>query len=742
MNTIARLAILLLFTLLTSAAVAQKRTTPAKPQPTPAPTFDNLVPADAYAIYAEVRDAGQLVRASAINDLLEPVLKLAGPPKEFKSIVKFLNAHAEELMSSRLLVATWNINKTVPETLVAIEFASPEEATKFATPLNEFLPKVLAKPTPDTAAKNLPPDPDFHLERLGSLVVITQRPWTMKQLRPAGSKSLTDAPNFRTAHSRFSSEPIFVFVDFKLMNREEEERRKQAEEEGRKALEQAKQNPNQIVTTRDVTDAEIAEQQSTAVITPKDAPTPDPISTSLSAIGNSFFSGELHTPDAVALALAYEGESFDLRGLLISAPGEKIDAIPFWPNIIAGTPITPEVPSVFPADTELFVMMSLDLPQIYSALSKPRKSEYAVSKGNRTQITRTEFESPFKPIEKKLELSIENDLLPLLGSEIAVAFPLNGLNMFGLPGPGAAEPEKKENEKDQPANSQTPILAISVRDKERVRALLPKLIEGLGFKGANQFATTERRDDTEIVSYANLFAYAFVGNFLVLSADAATTRHVVDSYLKQETLASDVHYQTYTRWQPRQLQGQVYVSRSLMEGYRTWAALPTTRISDQMRNFMTSASLTSQPIAYSLSNEGLGPLHELHLPKNLVSMIVASISGEVNAPPALQQERAAIGTMYTIAFAEEQYRAKKGAGSYGTLEDLIAAQLFSKENLEGSGYRFELTASGDKFEASAVPLDYGKSGILSLFIDHTRVLRGGDHGGATATASDPPIANQ
>jgi hypothetical protein len=36
-------------------------------------------------------------------------------------------------------------------------------------------------------------------------------------------------------------------------------------------------------------------------------------------------------------------------------------------------------------------------------------------------------------------------------------------------------------------------------------------------------------------------------------------------------------------------------------------------------------------------------------------------------------------------------------------------------------------------------LEYGKSGNLSFFIDNTRVLRGGDRSGASATTSDPPI---
>jgi hypothetical protein len=756
MNVIARLTtLLLIFTLLTSPAVAQKQQTPVKPQPkaapapAPAPTFDNLVPADSYVIYGEVRDAGQLIRSSAINDLLEPILKLAGPPEEFKSVVKWLNAHADQVLSSRLLVATWPVNKQVPESLVAIEFASPEEAAKFATPLNEFLPTVLPTPMVDPAAKNAPPPkPPFHLDRLGSLVVISPRSWTMEQLRPAGSKPLADDPNFRTARNRFNSESLFTFVDLKLMNKEEEERRKQSEAERQKVEEQAKQNaekptPGQAVTNEELAEAEKAEKLGgpagiLPAELPKDTPTPDPMTNALASLGDSFFGGESHMPDAVALALSFEGESFDLRGLLVNAPGETSDALPFWPNVIPGMAIAPEAPNIFPANTELFATMSLDLPQIFSAMSKPRKPEFTVSRGRLSAVTRVESESPFKPIEKKLDLSIENDLLPLLGSEVAIGLPMQGLNFAGLPGPPPANPEKKEDEPDQPASTHAPILAISVKDKERLRPLMPKVIEALGFKGASSLAATERREDTELISYAGFFAYAFVGDFLVLSSDAATTRHVVDSYLKHETLASDTHYRAYTRWQSRQLQGQFYISPALMESYRTWATQSmTTTMGDQMRNFLASVSTVAQPITYSLSNEGLGPLHELHVPKNLVAMLVAGISGEMNPPPLVKNERMAIGLMYQIAYSEEQYKSKNGAGNYGTLEDLIAADLFTKDAFEKSGYKFEVIINGDKLEVSAVPSEYGKTGSLSLFLDQARVLRGGDRNGAAATAADP-----
>ena len=145
-----------------------------------------------------------------------------------------------------------------------------------------------------------------------------------------------------------------------------------------------------------------------------------------------------------------------------------------------------------------------------------------------------------------------------------------------------------------------------------------------------------------------------------------------------------------------------------------------------------------QPITYALTNEGLGPLHEVHIPKNLIKMAVAGISGEANPPKGVQNERMAIGMIYRLSMAEDEFKQKNG-GAYATIEQLIAADMLPKDSMDESGYRFEVTVSGDKFEISATPLEYGKTGRLSFFLDHTHVIRGGDKNGSAASASDPPI---
>jgi hypothetical protein len=765
--------LVILITLSVPSFAQQRRTQPVKaPQKVApaqaAPTFDTLLAADSYKVYGEVRGVGQLIHSGSVNELLEPVMKLAAPPKEFKTAVKWLTSHADALATSRLLFATWPTSSKVPDLLLAVEFASPEEATEFEQQLNQFLPRVLPNPTPEPSPKEAPAKarneaaketpaaqeakPSYYLKRAGALVFLTNTPLTLKNLRPTGSKPLAEDPNFRVVHDRFMSEPVLVYVDLKSIQKEEKEPERQKAIEGL--------NQGQEVEKEDKKDSQDQgqPQEGTPVevelapdpnargdgfkVTEKAVPaSPDPMSLALTQLGGAFFS-DPKWPDAIGVAVSFEADSYNLRALLVNTPGEKPVAVPFFPQLLTGPPINPESPSILPADTELFASVSLDLPQIYAAMNKPPVREPNVQATAMQPVKEEEFRSPFAAIEQKLGIKLKDDLLPLVGNEIVFSLPIKSFG-FGMAAPVASpqaspnnEGEKKTNQPSEPS----PIVAISLRDKEGMRRLLPRIVDGLGFKGASSLAQTERREDTEIVSYVDAFAYAFVGNFLVLSPDVKEIRHVVDSYLKHDTLSSETRFRNYTRWQPKQLQGVVYVSPALMENYSSWAAEPSSLLSEQTREFLTRLGSIAEPITYSLSNEGMGPLHEVHIPKNLALMAIAGLSGETNQPPTVGNERTTIGTLYWIASAETQFKSEKGGG-FATLEQLIKEGRITKDAVEDHGYKFEIMITGDNFQVTAVPVEYGKTGKTSYFIDQSNVLRGADHGGGPATAADHPIRN-
>lgn len=681
------IAFILIFTLvLTTAApfaVAQtKRQTQPKraqlPTPPPAPTFETLLAADSYKLYLEVRSVGQLIRSNSVTEILEPIMQLASPPRGFRNVVKWLNTHADEVMTSRALLASWPKKGDLPNELVAIEFASAEEAAKFQQRLHEFLPMVVPTPTSESSpqsdeaksndssakkpAQTGPPKPPYHLQQAGSLILITSAPFKLEKLRPAGSKLLAEDVNFRVARNRFSSESIFFFLDVAEIEKEEEEQRKKFEEQ-RQTIAEMEKSREEVEKAQAELEAKLKER---AIDQPADPEKPNDLyDTELKVVGiagaqdasqlgrteqftlaltlltfftSSFSAEEPKWPEAIGVALSLEGDSFDLRALLVTAPGKTSDPLPFLPLLKTGPALTSEAPNILPADTEMLVSLSLDVPNFYAAISKPRP----IATMSGIQLTAEQnnpLEPPFEQLEKKLKISIKDDLLPLIGSEVVLSLPLHGLDL--LQPPAAAQPSPSPSASpspvpdkeatDQAKTTASPVLLVSLKDKEGMRTLLPKIIETAAFKGANSFAQTERREDTELVSYANLLAYAFIGNFLVISADSAATRHVVDSYLNHQTLSGDPQFKNATRWQPRVAQAQFYVSPALMESYRTWVQTPSNTIDEPLRTMLTRLTIVPQPITYSLSNEGFGPLHELHLPKNLVLMFIASIAGAAKA---------------------------------------------------------------------------------------------------------------
>ncbi len=763
----------------------------------PTPTFDTLLAADSYKIYGEIRSIGQLIRSNGVNDLLDPIVKLAGPPKELRTIVKWLNAHADEVMTSRVMIASWPVRSNLPQALVAIEFTSPEEAQKFEPQLKRFLGQVIPNRTPTlspspastpAAGKNENPAtatktemaPRYLIKQTGSLITISDSPFSFRNLRPRESNLLNEEQNFRLVHDRFAGEQIFLYFNVALADKETQEREKQQEEQNLQLTNEVPPPvPEQQTVTAEVSESAVTSQtqagppvqavpnsaESTASETVVQA-SPEPITITdgppstertssgtlgssesqpanmmLFLLGSGFFGGSPKWPEAIGAAIAFDSDAYVLRTLLINGRDSTPSAIPFFPRFVSGPALTAEAASILPSDTELFVAASVDYVQIYDGMIKSianeneemRRRTHQPAKGNET-------ESPFAFYEKKLGINVKDDLLPLLGNEIAFTLPVKsfGVRAARMPAP-QSESELKDEEREPRSWESSSVVAISIRNREAVQKLIPRLIDSFAVKGASLLAHTEKREDTELVSFGDAVSCAFIGNFLVISADVAATRHVIDSYLNHDTLISNSHFRNFTRWQPRQLLGQIYVSPALMESYQAIGGDITSSINEKMRDFITRISPIAEPITYALSNEGMGPFHELHIPRNLLMLMVAGISNGASESPLSTNEAVAKSAVRTVGSAETTYKSTKGNGSFATLEELISEGLVAKDLLQNYGYHIEVTVSNNKFEISAVPAEYGKTGKLSYFLDETSVLRGADHGGGPASVSDQPV---
>lgn len=802
------ISFLVAFLLAASPLVAQHKRPPAPRKPPvvqpaePVPTFDTLLTDESYKIYSEVRNVGSMVRSQAVNDLLEPVIKLAAPPKEFKSVVKWLKAHAEALADSRMFVASWPGKTTLPAILIAIDFASPDEAKKFETELRGFIPTLMPRPSPSPSVSPFqePPTqespgqarpkvspstpkqnestavlPTFQIKQTGSLVLLSEKPISFRDLKPHGSRLLAEDPNFALARNRFASESLFLYVDLKSIEKEEQEQRRKWEEEERQRREREAANPTgeepkeAEVTPETMPNPAIEEQAPVPSAAPSGSPQatlrvtdsngqavgtatlsgstrsadPAEIGWDLFPIYGALFGGPPKWPEAIGTAVALDDDGYVVRALIVNSLENKSIAIPFLPKVVSGPPLTPSSPNILPGDVNLFVSVSLDYPQIYEGILKTITSAEEASRNYRKQSAgETQRGSPFAAYEKKLGLKIKDDLLPLLGNEIALALP-RAKPKDDSPDSSKPSQEQPSSKTDGPrpggSPNLSPVIAIALKDKEAVRGLIPKIIESLGFKGADLFAQTEKRDETEIVTYANTFSYAFVGDFLLFSPEPGLTRHVVDSYLSNQTLSSDSNFRNATRWQARQVQGQVYVAPSLIDLYYPLGTGAGSPDNDKMREALSRVNPMLEPMTYALSNEGLGPLHEVHIPKNLLLLAIAGLSNQASQSPLTTNESIAKSMLRTVAAAQATFQSTKGNGRYGSLDELVAEGLLNKGLMEQYGYRIELAVLANKFEATAIPLEYGKTGRMSFFVDESGVLRGGDHGGGAATLSDSPV---
>ncbi|HKO35184.1 MAG TPA: hypothetical protein VJV21_01815 [Pyrinomonadaceae bacterium] len=790
------------------AAPLRAQQQPASPPPSqpqaatkPEPTFDTLLSADSYKMYVEVRNVGTLLTTGGAGEIIDPIVKLADPGPQLKSLLKFLRDNAEPLAGSRLMIATWPVRRDIPSTMAALEFASADEAAKFAPKLETFLPTVLPpvpveEPTPESSppadvkpetsaksndAKTKPAPPaaakpkaspvpremrsPFVLTQAGPLVLISDRAFKIEKLHPPDAALLSEDKNFRVARDRFGAEPLFLFFNVALEDRsapkpsptpvisDEERERIEREQEAEIQRLAEEVNASQQKTTEGVA-IDISPQgpkvQAVLSAGPSPFPTPPPtkeqqaqtvasnqIGSMLSMLGQ----GQPQWPEAIGVALVLDSDEFAVRAILIQKENAKTLPIPFLPQLISGSAVASEAASILPDDTEVLVTASIDFGGTYQEMKKQAEANLKQSRQLAASVTSENAVDAFAQFEKKAGLKITDELLPVLGNELAIGASLKQANMANVMGVPAPPAKTSSDPKDKDKPEPLPIVLIGIKNREAARRLMPRVFEGLGIGEANFLAQNERRGDSEIVNYAGIFSYAFVGNFLVLS-DSETVRKVADANTNRTTLGANNTFRSARHWQPRQTQGEIYVSPVLMEGYQEQIGKQAASMDQTMRDFLMKLSPKASAITYTLTHDGLGSLHELHLPKNLILAMVAGTSATMSAmkegSPEMN-EMIAISVLHLIANGEENYKKTAGNGSYGSIDELVEHKMLGKEMLDKYGYRFVISTSSSGFEAVATPLEYGKSGKRSFFIDQSGVVRGDDKGGGPATVADKPV---
>jgi hypothetical protein len=447
--------------------------------------------------------------------------------------------------------------------------------------------------------------------------------------------------------------------------------------------------------------------------------------------------------ESIGVGASIQGDEIVARALFVNDAEDRTPRpVPFMPILLSGPQVSPEAAGVVPADADIFVAASLDLPQMYDYVASVFKI-FDLAAG--AQEKQGLFESQISAFEKDNKFRIREDLLNSLGNEIALVMPSDFLGVRRarkVPAGAGGDAANADQSKQEPRSFvASPVVVVSLSDKKALQELLPRALEAAGIKGVSEAQLIEKRGDVEVLTFTQASA-AFIGNFLVMS-DAPTMRWVIDAYNKGETLAGSDEYRRASGWQPRQLLGQVYVSNALFKDHFGDVYKSIDDIEDQeLRNFLARLDPNPGAVTHTLTKEGNGLLHELHVPKNLLALMSASAVVAQQLAPMRRNEAMAMSALYTIASRQDAFKGKHGRfATQSELEgELKSGGLGGVLTMsEVSGYEIRFTTSGDSLSATATPTGYPKQGRRSFFIDETYMLRGADLNGKPANASTPPL---
>ncbi|MFL6277780.1 MAG: DUF3352 domain-containing protein [Blastocatellia bacterium] len=732
-------------------------------------TFDTLLPADGYTLYIEARNIGALLRSADFRETFEPIsplLEQMGGAVEFK-LVRLVIDNADRLQHSRVMFALNPTDTSLPSTLLAFELETEDEAEAFAAKAQESLAPLAPAARKSSTSQTSGAEPIDHpsttpsvIRRTGKLVVLSNVSFTFKGLHGKSDRRMSDDMNFRAARDHLSSEPLFIYYDIALSERRKEgapatvtPNTNSAREELTVVRPQVEPPPAAATTStsrgttrRLPAQAPAARNSKTVIPVPLPQAASQPPRAEQDLLGSLFNlvlsgSGQAQHNDALAVALALENDALVARALLIGEPGAAIGPVPFLSLPVCGPALSSEAANYLPADTGIFVVASLDWPRLYDLVIEQMRTAPAATASRAVPAQpAADFETRRAAFEKANHASLADVLTATLGNEIALSVPINYLGNTPL---GRVPVNAR-------AATTQPLMLIAVRDREALMSKLRPLLETVGVKLTEAKTTTEHVGDIEITSYGNL-AYAFVNNYLLMAAKAASIRQALEARANNATLAASRDFQSYTQWQPRAMVAQVYVSAAVLKGLFPDPAQRNELMKDEaVKEFLARYRFDPEPITYAASAEGVGGQYELRIPRRLLMRFFAEIAASELASRVPRNESVARTFLESIKEQEKLYKTQHGR--YATLDEMMTDQQGAedKERLRGLtvmrdmieryGYKFEMTAAAGGYEITMVPLEYGKSGRLSFYMDQSGVVRAGDHQGKAASSADPSIS--
>lgn len=414
-------------------------------------TIDELFAVGTYSVYAETRSLVEQFDAPITQDLINPLRANNIVPVETESWMRFVKDNRAALALSRIAIVAMSSKPDLPQFVVAIETASADDARTLEPQVKRIAGETRAtidkafnptrtnrQNTSRTSSNRQSKKPNatgaigYRVQRFGATLLVSDKPVSLRALRPAKSASLIRDARFREMQARFGGEQFFVFSDFKAVREFIERQQKEAAEraserqakasgaavDGKRKTGVAVSSAGVVVSTNNretdspvvtqpianqptlSSNSTVAADDATATLTSEDDAAimseMNSINSSGEVANDAAESDEVKAQRAAGAELGqlssvmfgtlfngfargYEkmdaiGAGYSIRGdaltfRVLAASEDKIVApVPFMPFILSGANYNPQSPNILPADTGVFASFSLDLPRMYDQL--------------------------------------------------------------------------------------------------------------------------------------------------------------------------------------------------------------------------------------------------------------------------------------------------------------------------------------------------------------------------------------
>jgi hypothetical protein len=411
--------------------------------------------------------------------------------------------------------------------------------------------------------------------------------------------------------------------------------------------------------------------------------------------------------------------------------------------------------SLLPADVEQVQLASIDAMRIYDLLERHFGPLPERAGG-------MSFASLVAQAESMVGMSLRRELLPALGNEFGYAFNIDALVPMPPP-PGERPDGKPDDEAGIGISASTelsagpppvPLVLAEVRDREVVRravvSIVAKLVPGVP------------AELTAPVEYMGFEIWKGPGvsiglgtDFLVVGSEARV-RDCVDAKESGKTLATVPDYELeaarwagaaiYATYQSPKYQEKL---RDLTKRYREIAKAggaddEESDLDPTASNLDPFSDITTTPIFRDATGvHWESRAQAAGLRATFATFVKTTLVSGPRSKRRRESESAAIALLQEIVVHEKAYRAK--AGRFGTLEDMAAAGVVGPDVLERiakkeDGYDVRVVLTAEGYHATATPVEYGRWGRRSFFVDETAGLRGADKKGDPAGAGDDELA--